>query len=69
MATRTQQQARTNNKRVWWMMIAKTKKARAARVIVMAMRVPGNKEGKCGKGYGAGDEAGVQLRGRGQQGQ
>ncbi len=44
-------------------------RARAARARVMAMRVPGNKEGKGGKGHGIGDEGGVQQNGQGQQGQ
>jgi hypothetical protein len=38
---------------------ATTKRERAAREMVMAMRVLGNKEGKGGKGDGDGDEGGV----------
>jgi hypothetical protein len=37
------------------MMMAATKRVRVARVMVMAMRVAGNKEGKGGMGYGVGD--------------
>ncbi len=41
------------------MMRVATKRARAARVIVIAMRMAGNKEGKGGKGHGIGNEGGV----------
>ncbi len=46
------------------MMRAMTKIARAARVMVTMKRVPGNKEGKGGKGHGIGDEGGVRQRGQ-----
>ncbi len=42
------------------MMRATMKRARAAWVMVTAMRVPGNKEGKGGKGHDVGNEDGVQ---------
>ncbi len=59
MTTWPQQQATTNHKSVRWMMRAITKRVRAARAMVMVMRVPGNKEGEGGKGNGVGDEGGV----------
>jgi hypothetical protein len=49
------------------MMRAATKRARVARAMVMAMRVPGDKEGKGGKGHGLSNEGGVQQRGQWQQ--
>ncbi len=42
------------------MMRAATKRVRAARATVTAMRVVGNKEGKGGKGNGIGDKGGMQ---------
>jgi hypothetical protein len=42
-----------------------TKRARMARAMVTAMRVPVNEEGKGGMGHGV-DEGGMQRRGRGQ---
>ncbi len=42
----------TNNKSMHQMMRATTKRARAARAMVTAMRVQGNKEDKGGKGHG-----------------
>ncbi len=42
------------------MMRAMTKMTRAARAMVTTMRVPGNKEGKGGKGHGVGNKGGVQ---------
>ncbi len=62
--TRTQRWATTNDKGVWWMVMAVTKRARMARAMVMAMRVPVNEEGKGGTGHGI-DEGGVRRRGRG----
>ncbi len=41
------------------MVMAATKRARVARAMVMAMRVPVNKEGKGSMGHGVGDEGGV----------
>ncbi len=35
-----------------------------ARAMVTTKRVPGNREGKGGKGHGIGDEGGVQQRGQ-----
>jgi hypothetical protein len=46
------------------MMRATTKMARrVARAMGTTKRVPGNKEGKGGKGHGIGDEGGVGQRG------
>ncbi len=44
--------------------MAVTKRARMARAMVMAMRVPVNKEGKGGTGHDVGNEGGVQQRGQ-----
>jgi hypothetical protein len=49
------------------MMRAAIKRARAARVMVMAMSVVGNYEGKGNKGNCAGNKGGVQQRGQWQQ--
>jgi hypothetical protein len=57
--TRPQQRATTNNKSVLRMMMAVTKSARGARVMVMAMGVAGNKEGKGGMGHGVGNKGGI----------
>ncbi len=46
--------------------MAVTKRARMARAMVMAMRVPVDEEGEGGTGHGV-DEGGVQRRGRGQR--
>ena len=54
----------TYDESVWWMVMAVTKRARMARAMVMAMRVPVNKDGKGGTGHGVGDEGGVGRRGR-----
>jgi hypothetical protein len=54
----------TNDESVRAMMRAMTKIARAARAMVTTKRVPGNREGKGGKGHGIGDEGGVQRRGK-----
>jgi hypothetical protein len=53
----------TNNESVRRMVMAVTKRARMARAMVMAMRVPVNKDGKGGTSHGVGDEGGVQQRG------
>ncbi len=54
-----------NNKIMWQMMIAVTKKMRVARVMMTAMRLAGNKEGKGNKVDNCiGKEGGVQQRGR-----
>ena len=42
------------------MVMAVTKRARMARVMVTAMRVPVDKEGKGGTGHGVGNEGDVQ---------
>jgi hypothetical protein len=44
-------------------MVIATKRARMARAMVTAMRVPVEEEGKCGMGHGVGDKGGVQQRG------
>ncbi len=49
--------------------MAVTKRARMARVMVTAMRVPVNKEGKGSTGHGIGNEGGMRQRGQWQQGQ
>ncbi len=41
------------------MVMAVTKSARMARVMVTAMRVPVDKDGKGGTGHGVGNEGGV----------
>jgi hypothetical protein len=41
------------------MMGAATKRARAARAMVTAMRAAGNEEGKGSKGHGVGNKGGV----------
>ncbi len=53
----------TNNKSVRQMTKAATKRARAARAMVTAMRVVGNKEGKGSKGHDLSNKGGVQQRG------
>ncbi len=45
------------------MVMAVTKRARMARAMVTAMRVPVNEDGKGGTGHGVGDEDGVRQRG------
>ncbi len=57
--TRPQRWATTNNKGVWQMVMAVTKRARMARVMVMAIRVPVNEEGEGGMGHGV-NKGGVQ---------
>ncbi len=44
--------------------MAVTKRARMARAMVTAMRVPVDKEGEGGMGHGIGNEGGVRRRGR-----
>jgi hypothetical protein len=56
--TRPRRWATTNNEGVWRMVMAVTKRARMARAMVTAMRVPVDKEGKGGSGHGV-DEGGV----------
>jgi hypothetical protein len=46
--------------------MAVTKRARMARAMMMAMRVPVDKEGKGGTGHGV-NKGGVQRRGQGQR--
>jgi hypothetical protein len=53
----------TNDKGVRQMVMAVTKRARMARAMVMAMRVPVDEEGEGGTGHGI-DEGGVQQRGQ-----
>ncbi len=57
----------TNDESLRTMMRATMKIARAARAMVTTKRVPGNREGKGGKGHGIGDEGGVQQRGQWRQ--
>ena len=64
--TRPQRWATTNNKGVRRMVMAVTKRARMARAMVTAMRVPVDEEGKGGTGNGV-DEGGVRRRGRGRR--
>jgi hypothetical protein len=61
--TRPRWWAMTNDERVQQMVMAVTKRARMARAMVTAMRVPVDKEGVGGTGHGVGDEGGVQQRG------
>ncbi len=63
-STRPRRWATTNDESVSAMMRATAKIARAARVMVTMKRVPGNREGKGGKGHGVGNEGGVQRRGQ-----
>ncbi len=44
--------------------MAVTKRARMARAMLTAMRVPVDKDGEGGTGHGVGDEGGVRRRGR-----
>jgi hypothetical protein len=57
--TQPQRWVTTNNESVRQMMRATMKRARAARAIVMALRVPSDKEGEGGKGHGVCNEGGV----------
>ncbi len=65
--TRPRRWVRTNNKGMRRMVMAATKRARMARAMVMAMRVPVDEEGEGGTSHGVGDEGGVQRRGRGRR--
>ncbi len=60
--TRPRRWATTNNKGMWRMVMAVTKRARMARAMVTAMRVPVDKESEGGTGHGV-DEGGVRQRG------
>ncbi len=62
--TRPQRWATTNDEGVRRMVMAVKKRARMARAMVTAMRVPVDEEGKGGMGHGVGDEGGVQRRGQ-----
>jgi hypothetical protein len=62
--TRPRRWATTNDESVRQMVMAVTKKARMARAMVTAMRVPVNKEGKGGMGHGVGNEGGMQQIGQ-----
>ncbi len=66
VTTRPRRLAMTNNEGVRRMVMAVTKRARIARALVTAMRVPVDKEGKGGTGHGV-DEGGVRRRGRGRR--
>ncbi len=61
--TQPQWWATTNNKSMRQMVIA-TKRARMARAMVTAIRVPVDKEGKGGTGHGVGNKGGMQQRGQ-----
>ncbi len=63
--TRPQRWATTNDEGMPWMVMAVTKRARMARAMVTAMRVPVGEEGEGGTGHGVSDEGGVQRRGQG----
>ncbi len=60
--TRPRRWAATNDEGVRRMVMALTKRARMARGMVTAMRVPVDKEGEGGTGHGV-NEGGVQRRG------
>jgi hypothetical protein len=62
--TRPQWWATTNDKGMWQMVMAVMKRAKMARAIVTAMRVPVDKEGKGGTGHGIGNVGGMQQRGQ-----
>jgi hypothetical protein len=64
--TRPQRWATTNDEGMQQMVMAVTKRARMARVMVMAMRVPVDEEGEGGTGHGI-NEGGMQQRGRWQR--
>ncbi len=65
--TRPRQWATTNNKGMRRMVMAVTKRARMARAMVTAMRVPINEEGEGGTGHGIGNKGGVRQRGQGRR--
>jgi hypothetical protein len=62
--TRPRRWAMTNNERVRQMVMAVTKRARMARVMVTAMMVPVDEECEGGTGHSVGDEGGVRQRGQ-----
>ncbi len=64
VTTRPRWWATTNDEGVRRMVMAVTKRARMARAMVMAMRVPVDEEGKGGTGHGV-NEGGMQQRRRG----
>jgi hypothetical protein len=66
--TQPGQWATTNDESVRWMVMAVMKKARMAKAMVTAMRVPVDKEGEGSTGHGV-DEGGVRRRGRWRRGQ
>ncbi len=55
--------ATTNDKGVRQIVMAVTKRARMARAMVTAMRVPVDEEGEGGTGHGIDDKGGVRRRG------
>ncbi len=57
--TRPRWWAGTNDKGVQRMVMAVTKRARTARAMVTAMRVPVDEEAEGGTGHGVGDKGGV----------
>jgi hypothetical protein len=57
--TRPRRWATTYNKSVQQMVMAVTKRARMARVMVTAMRVPVEENGKGSMGHGVGNEGGM----------
>ncbi len=65
-STQPRQWATTNNEGMGQMVMAVTKRARMARVMVTAMRVPVDEEGEGGTGHGV-DEGGVRRRGQEQR--
>jgi hypothetical protein len=67
VTTQPQQWVTTNDESVWRMVMAATKRARMAGVMVTAMRVPVDEEGKGGTGHGVGIKGGVQQRGQWQR--
>ncbi len=60
--TRPRRWGATNNKGVQRMVMAVAKRARMARAMMTAMRVPVDEKGKGGTGHGV-DEGGIQRRG------
>ncbi len=65
VTTRPRRWATTNDEGVQWMVMEVTKRARMARAMVTAMRVPVDEEGKGGTGHCV-KKGGVRRRGRGQ---
>ncbi len=55
--------AKTYKESVQRMVMAVTKRARMARAMVMAMRVPVDEDGEGGTGHGVSNEGGVRQRG------